>query len=62
MVFLLCYKTQDVSKKDFEGSEEDIIVNTLIFRKNLALYLTYLFTYNLASLSGPNSARAREPN
>jgi hypothetical protein len=38
MVFLLCHKTQDVSKKDFEGSEEEIIVNTVIFQKNLALY------------------------
>jgi hypothetical protein len=33
MVFLLCHKTQDVSKKDFEGSEEDIIVNTWFSKK-----------------------------
>ncbi len=38
------------------------LINFSIVRLNFAkILIPYLLTYNLASLSGPNSARARYP-
>jgi hypothetical protein len=60
------------TKSYFKTNASEIVLSPFYYNCNLwhakrvlvtkIIKLDYLLTYNLASLSGPNSARAREPN